>query len=228
MTNKLMIKTALFSVMCVVYLFSLAHVSASPIINNISGSISDTINETIGNTTAENKPLNITVNKANSKTINDITSLEKLEQIQNQWLAALDSNSNQRQRFYEIQGVAKRMFRLSIKHPHNASMQAWSGIMLSSFAGASIKGRGDQIAISAKRMLEKAQLQKPDVLDSSFLSNGMSARTALQHALAYNVSGLDIYKYYGVFVGKDTTKMLVMNRPAKTAHSPHNVTHGIN
>ncbi len=223
MTNKLMIKTALFTVMCVVYLFSLAHVSASPIINNISGSIS----ETIGNTTAENKPLNITVNKASNNTINNITSLEKLEQIQSQWLAALDSNSNQRQRFYEIQGVAKRMFRLSIKHPNNASMQAWSGIMLSSFAGASIKGRGDQIAISAKRMLEKAQLQKPDVLDSAFLSNGMSARTALQHALTYNISGLDSYKYYGAFVGKDTTKMLVMNRPAKTTHSPHSVTHGI-
>ncbi len=220
MTNKLMIKTALFTVMCVVYLFSLAHVSASPIINNISGSIS----ETIADTTAENTPLNITTN---SKTINDIFSLEKLEQIQNQWLAALDSNSNQRQRFYEIQGVAKRMFRLSIKHPNNASMQAWSGIMLSSFAGASIKGRGDQIAISAKRMLEKAQLQKPDVLDSAFLSNGMSARTALQHALTYNISGLDSYKYYGAFVGKDTTKMLVMNRPAKTTHSPHSVTHGI-
>ncbi len=208
MTNKLMMKMALFTVMCVVYLFSLAHVSASPI--------------------SKNKPLNITTNRVNTKTINDITSLENLENIQNQWLAALDSNSNQRQRFYEIQGVAKRMFRLSTKHPEIASMQAWSGIMLSSFAGASIKGRGDQIATSAKRMLKKAQLQKPDVLDSSYLSNGMSARTALRHALAYNTSGLDINKYYGAFIGKDTTKMMVMNRPAKTANSSYSVTHGIN
>ncbi len=189
-------KTLTFTIMCVVYIFSLSQVSA--------------------NTLDEPKA---------STGLDDALSLL---QIQDQWELALQSDGQPEQRFYELQSVAKKMYKLSLKTPNDAKLKAWSGVMLSSFAGASLEGRGEHIAIFAKRMLESASGQQADILDKTYLNNGMSARNALQMALAYNPSGVDENKYYAAFLSKAGSKMLAQNKRLKTDNFPQGLTHAIN
>ena len=193
MKNSIELKTLTFTIMCVVYIFSLSQVSA--------------------NTLSEPK---------------DLGKALSLSQIQGRWQLALESDGQPEQRFYELQSVAKEMFKLSLKSPSDAKLKAWSGVMLSSFAGASLEGRGEHIAIFAKRMLEKASDQQADILDKTYLDNGMSARHALQMALAYNPSGVDENKYYAAFLNKAGSKMLAQNKRLKTDNSTQDLTHAIN
>jgi hypothetical protein len=157
---------------------------------------------------------------------------QSLESIQQQWQQALKSDADQETRFYHLQTVARKMFKLSLQDPNDAQLKAWTGIMLGSFAGASIEGRGAHVAIFAKSILEKAQEKQADVLNSSFLQNGMSARSALPLALAYNPSGVDINKYYGAFLTEgsfpDTGGLIALNKALKTDKSTQGVTQAIN
>ena len=134
-----------------------------------------------------------------------------LQVIQSQWLIALDAKGPQPQRFLELQLVAKDMFKLSLKRPKDAELKAWTGVMLSSFAGVKKVGSGEHLAFSAQGMLENAQALQFDILDRSHLTNGMSAREALKRALVYNPSGLDVNVYYGAFLNEQTIHMLAAN-----------------
>ena len=171
----------------------------------------------------------VSASPLNGSAVNTASSKQhSLLAIQSQWLLALESNEGQEKRFYELQAVARKMFKLSIKHPKDVQLKAWSGVMLGSFSGASIKGRGEHVAIFAKRMLESAQDKQLDILDTSYLVNGMSARNALQNALAYNPSGVDINQYYGAFLPESQGKMLAINKGFNTDKSTQEVTHAIN
>ena len=134
-----------------------------------------------------------------------------LQSIQYQWLIALDAKGTNEQRFLELQVAAKDMFKLSRAHPNDAELTAWAGVMLSSLAGAKKVGSGERIALSAQRMLEKAQVLQLDILDQSHLTNGISAREALKYALVYNPSGLDVNVYYSAFLNEQTINMLAVN-----------------
>ena len=158
------------------------------------------------------------------KPLKDSSIEMRLSEIQQQWQQALQSNAEPKVRFYELQLVAKKMFKLSLQDPSDARLQMWSGVMLSAFAGASMEGRGEHVAIFAKRMLEQAQQQQADILVGSHLDNGMSARSALQMALAYNPSGVDIDKYYGAFLNNDDSKMVAFNKESKIK----DITHSLN
>ncbi len=189
MKDKLMLRTLIFSFMCVVYLFTLTKVSASTI------------------------------------------PASDLQELQSEWFSALDSNQDQQQRFTELQSIAKKMFKLSLKNPQDAELKAWSGVMLSSFAGARKAGGGEHIAFFAQRMLENAEALQMNVLDESRLSNGISARQALKQSLAYNPSGLNPDMYYSAFLKKEALEMLAVNtikKPAKTDNSSTVVTQAIN
>ncbi|OUR85121.1 hypothetical protein A9Q77_01060 [Marinomonas sp. 42_23_T18] len=194
MKDKLMLRTLIFSFMCVVYLFTLTQVSAS----TIPGS---------------------------HLRAND------LQEVQSQWLNALESKQSQPQRFTELQSIAKKMFKLSLKHPQDAELKAWSGVMLSSFAGARKAGGGEHIAFFAQRMLENAEALQMNVLDESRLESGISAREALKKALAYNPSGLNPDLYYSTFLRGEAPEMLAANtanQPGKTDNSSTVVTQAIN
>jgi len=194
MKDKLMLRTLIFSFMCVVYFFTLTQVSAS----TIPGS---------------------------HLRAND------LQELQSQWLSALDSKKSQPQRFSELQSIAKKMFKISLKHPQDAELKAWSGVMLSSFAGARKAGGGEHIAFFAQRMLENAEALQMNVLDDSHLENGMSARQALKQALAYNPSGLNPDLYYSAFIKGGASEMLAantVNKSGKTDNSSTVVTQAIN
>ena len=194
MKDKLMLRTLIFSFMCVVYLFTLTQVSAS----TIPGS---------------------------HLRAND------LQEVQSQWLNALESKQSQPQRFTELQSIAKKMFKLSLKHPQDAELKAWSGVMLSSFAGARKAGGGEHIAFFAQRMLENAEKLQMNVLDESRLESGTSARDALKKSLAYNPSGLNPDLYYGAFLKGEAPEMLAANtanQPGKTDNSSTVVTQAIN
>jgi len=134
-----------------------------------------------------------------------------LQVIQSQWLIALEAKGPQKQRFLELQLVAKAMYKLSRTHPNDAELNAWVGVMLSSFAGAKKVGSGEHLALSAQGMLENAQALQLDILDQSHLANGMSAREALKRALIYNPSGLDVNVYYSAFLNEQTINMLAAN-----------------
>jgi len=135
----------------------------------------------------------------------------ELQVIQSRWLMALDAKGPQSQRFRQLQLVGKDMFKLSVAHPKDAELKAWTGVMLSSLAGAKKLGSGEHLAFSAQRMLENAQALQLDILDHTHLTNGMSARTALKRALAYNPSGLDVGMYYGEFLTEQVIGMLAAN-----------------
>lgn len=168
----------------------------------------------------------------NEKGLSHQEKAQSLTNIQQQWQQALKSQANQETRFYQLQMVARKMFKLSLQDPNDAQLKAWTGIMLGSFAGASVEGRGAHVAIFAKTMLEKAQEKQADVLDTSSLQNGMSARSALPLALAYNPSGVDINKYYGAFLTEDnypdTGGLIALNKALKTNNSTQGVTQAIN
>ncbi len=134
-----------------------------------------------------------------------------LQVIQSRWLVALDTQGSQPQRFSALQRVTKEMFKLSLKHPRDAELKAWTGVMLSSFAGAKKEGRGEHLAFAAQRMLENAQVLQFDILDRSHLINGMSAREALKRALVYNPSKLDVNVYYSDFLTEQSINMLAAN-----------------
>ena len=197
MKDKLMLRTLMFSFMCVVYIFTLTKVSASAL---------------------------------------PVSALEStsLQVIQTQWLGALESNQNQQKRFKELQSIAKKMFKLSLKNPKNAELKAWSGVMLSSFAGARKAGGGEHIAFFAQRMLENAEILQMNILDESRLANGISARQALKQSLAYNPSRLNPDMYYSAFLKGGASEMLAANtanlatKPAKTDNSSTVVIQAIN
>ena len=134
-----------------------------------------------------------------------------LQVTQTKWLMALDAKGPQSQRFRQLQLVGKDMFKLSVAHPKDAELKAWTGVMLSSLAGAKKLGSGEHLAFSAQRMLENAQALQLDILDHTHLTNGMSARTALKRALAYNPSGLDVGMYYGEFLTEQVIGLLAAN-----------------
>jgi len=134
-----------------------------------------------------------------------------LQVIQSQWLIALDEKGSQPQRFGELQLVARGMYKLSIAKPNDAELKVWTGVMLSSLAGAQKVGSGKHLAFSARRMLENAQALQLDILDRSHLANGMSVREALKRALVYNPSGLDVNVYYSAFLTEQTIQMLAAN-----------------
>jgi len=134
-----------------------------------------------------------------------------LQVIQSQWLIALDAKGSQLQRFGELQLVARGMYKLSIAQPNDAELKVWTGVMLSSLAGAKKVGSGNYLAFSAQRMLENAQALHSGILDQSHLANGMSAREALKRALAYNPSRLDVNVYYSAFLTEQNINMLATN-----------------
>jgi len=137
----------------------------------------------------------------------DTHSQPELKRLQTQWFEALNEPSTQQQRFIDLQAVVKKMVKLSLAQPQDAQVKAWSGIMLSAFAGVR-KHNGDHIAFFAQSRLHQAQKLDGDVLDSRALSNGMRARDALILALTHNPSGVDIQRFYGAFLDTPTTHML--------------------
>jgi len=137
----------------------------------------------------------------------DTHSQPELERLQTQWLEVLNGPNTQQQRFIDLQPVVKKMVKLSLAQPQDAQVQAWSGIMLSAFAGVR-KHNGDHIAFFAQSMLHRAQQLDDKILDSSELSNGISARDALILALTHNPSGVDIQRFYSAFLDAPTTHML--------------------
>ena len=137
-----------------------------------------------------------------------------LQVIQSQWLIALEAKGPQKQRFLELQLVAKAMYKLSRTHPNDAELNAWVGVMLSSFSGSKKTGRGEHLALSAQGMLENAQALQPDILDQSNLTNGMSAREALRRALVYNPSRVDVNVYYSTFLKEQSINALATNTKA--------------
>ncbi|MEH6347647.1 MAG: hypothetical protein V7785_21305 [Bermanella sp.] len=204
MKDKLMLRTLIFSFMCVVYLFTLTKVSASTL------------------------PVGALEPTSLQPTLLQPTSLQE---IQSQWLGALESSKDRQQRFTELQAIAKKMFKLSLKNSQDAELKAWSGVMLSSFAGARKAGGGEHIAFFAQRMLENAEVLQMNVLDESRLANGISARQALKQSLAYNPSGLNQDVYYSAFLKEGASEMLAANSetlPGKTDNSSAVVTQAIN
>ncbi len=131
----------------------------------------------------------------------------KLEHLQTQWFKALDAPNTPQQRFIDLQLVAKKMVKLSMAQPQDAQLQAWSGIMLSAFAGVR-KYNGDHIAFFAQSMLQQAQQLDDNILDSRAFGDGIRARDALVLALTNNPSGVDIKRFYGAFLDASTTHML--------------------
>ena len=159
----------------------------------------------------------------------DTHTQSELERLQTQWFEALNEPNTPQQRFIGLQSVAKKMVKLSLAQPQDAQLQAWSGIMLSAFAGVR-KYNGDHIAFFAQSMLHQAQQLESDILDSSVLSNGMRARDALVLALTNNPSGVDIQRFYGAFLDEHTTDMLASldSNTQETANSAFKHTQAMN